>query len=127
MAIEGTYNCDDGLCSTDACGFARCRCGGVKRSRFRQHLGRWEPTSVSHGTGSRSGGLVNALIYTRPAPSFFIGDVLVMEPGGGLSDILRFTPNNNWIVFYSDIGDGTPADVGFPTDLYFNQVTIQEV
>jgi hypothetical protein len=75
------------------------------------------------------GGLASALTYTLPFSSsqlFGIGDVIITEPGGGTSDLIRFNANgagNATLVFYSDLNLDEPgetpslADVGFPSSL----------
>jgi PEP-CTERM motif len=81
------------------------------------------------------GGLAAALTYNLLGPpGLVVGDLIILEPGGGglISDIIRFNstgPGNGTLVFYSDKSDGadTIADVGFPTSLYANNLTVTEV
>jgi hypothetical protein len=75
-------------------------------------------------------------------PGLTAGDLLIFEPGAqALSDIIRFNPGlpadfaaldqilGGTLVFYSDTSDGSDAlaDVGFPTTLYANNLTVSEV
>jgi len=76
------------------------------------------------------GGLPNALTFTTPA-GLVAGDLLLQEPGGGLSDLIRWNPNNATLVFYSDIdtNDQPPfdsADIGFPGASYANTLSVFE-
>ena len=79
------------------------------------------------------GGLASALSYNLLGPpSLVVGDVLLMEPGGGglISELIRFNPDHGGtLVFYSDNLDGVDslADTGFPSSLYTNLLTISEV
>ena len=84
------------------------------------------------------GGLANALTYNLlNPPGLVAGDVLVQEVAGGpLSDIIRFNSTQTCfqgspgcLVFYSDNLDGADAiaDIGFPTALYTNTVTLLEI
>lgn len=81
------------------------------------------------------GGLSNALAYDTP-DGIVVGDLLLLEPGGGVSDLIRFL-HGGVLVFYSDISDididpstGLPrhdlADIGLPGALYPNVVTNME-
>jgi hypothetical protein len=83
------------------------------------------------------GGLLSALTYNlQGPPSLIAGDLIILEPGAGVSDIIRFNPAGTGgvpaypasVVFYSDILDGGVdlADTGFPTSLYTNVVTVTE-
>lgn len=53
------------------------------------------------------------------------GDVLVLDPDGALSDVLRFTNAQGVLsgdaatlmIFYSQAGGGLPADTGFPANV----------
>jgi hypothetical protein len=78
------------------------------------------------------GGLPAALTYNLlNPPGLVAGDVVITEPfgAGAMSDLIRFNPNQNGgsLVFYSDPElPGAPADTGFPTALYTNQVTFVE-
>jgi hypothetical protein len=82
--------------------------------------------------------LAGALTYslTNP-PGLTDGDVLLREPGGGLSDLIRFNPvetcaadgSIGCLVFYSDNSDGQDrlADIGIPDEFNLNQVVLDEV
>ncbi len=63
------------------------------------------------------GGLASALTYDLP---FFVvpGDVLLVEPGGGLSDVIRF--NNSFFDSGVDIAalDGSPFTLVFYSDSF---------
>lgn len=82
------------------------------------------------------GGLSSALTFTtHPQEELFVaGDVILIEPGGAVSDILRFDPGistpaglTQRIFFYSvDISGGLLADTGLPSALYSNNVVIFE-
>ncbi len=45
------------------------------------------------------------------------GDVVVTEPDGTISDVLRFVSSTNRVYVYSDLGSD-PADVGIPSVLW---------
>ena len=88
------------------------------------------------------GGLANALNYPVATAAFSLGtavagDVLITEPGAGStpSDLIRFRPGSLFpspspsiVTFYSDNSDGVDslADIGFPTALNANRVTLPE-
>ena len=81
------------------------------------------------------GGLMSALTFTahpqvNPFPE---GDVVLLDAGGRVSDILRFNPATSsstgltqLIFFYSNDHGGLLADTGLPSGMYENTVTIQE-
>jgi len=80
-------------------------------------------------TGAETYGLLNP-------PGLIAGDLLIDEGPGVLSDVIRFNPtetcfvgNPGCLVFYSDKSDGSDslADIGFPTALYANALTVNEV
>jgi hypothetical protein len=84
------------------------------------------------------GGLPLALTYTLVGvPNVVAGDVLVLEPGGGLSDLIRFNAAGTGgdpgyppsLVFYSDDFDGSryPLTSGIPTRIYSNVLSVQEI
>jgi hypothetical protein len=84
------------------------------------------------------GGLASALTYSLlNPPSVVAGDWLILEPGGGLSDLIRFNAAGTGgdpgypasIVFYSDAADGStyPVTSGIPTRIYSNVIAIPEV
>jgi hypothetical protein len=90
------------------------------------------PASQTQDPGP--GGLANALTYglINP-PGLVAGDLILAEPGsanGALSDLIRFNPNQNGgsLVFYSDLElpRNALADIGFPTSLYTNVLTLSE-
>jgi hypothetical protein len=81
------------------------------------------------------GGLGSALTYLPSFGSDFPGDLLIEEPTGNLSDVVRFNPLNAItgpsIVFYSDRVENTfekpdLADVGLPTAFYTNTISMME-
>jgi hypothetical protein len=84
------------------------------------------------------GGLVLSLTYNLLGPPGLVaGDLLLIESGasGVLSDLIRFNPAGTGtpgypasLVFYSDNTDGgdAPADRGFPTLNYANQLSFLE-
>ena len=79
------------------------------------------------------GGLSSALAFTAHplvAP-FPVGDVVLLDASGHVSDILRFdsaTPDQEaqLIFFYSNDHAGRLADTGLPSLMFSNTVTIQE-
>jgi hypothetical protein len=84
------------------------------------------------------GGLTGALTYELlNPPGLTAGDLVLLEPGAGglVSDIIRFNPTETCsgttgcLVFYSDKIDGVDslADIGFPTALNANILTVTEV
>ena len=74
------------------------------------------------------GGLANALTYTTPA-GLVVGDLLIHEPGGGESDLVRWN-NNATLVFYSDLPEegeiADLADIGLPGGAYPNGISVTE-
>ena len=93
------------------------------------------PCAVTADPGP--GGLPNAVTYDLlNPPGLTAGDLIILEPGGGISDIIRFNPSQigagggaGTLVFYSDNVDGIEdlADTGFPGSLYANNFTVFEV
>jgi hypothetical protein len=82
------------------------------------------------------GGLAGALTYDLlNPPGQTAGDLVLLENGGLVSDIIRFNPSETCsgttgcLVFYSDNFDGVDslADIGFPTASYTNILTVNEV
>ena len=85
------------------------------------------------------GGLPAALTYSMlNPPGLVAGDLLLVEPGGGglLTDQIRFNPSETApdgttgaLLIYSDHFDGVDslADNGFPTALYANTTSLNEV
>ena len=81
------------------------------------------------------GGLASALAFTahpQVAP-FPVGDVVLLDASGHVSDILRFDPETSpapgapqLIFFYSNDHAGLLADTGLPSLMFSNTVTIQE-
>ncbi len=81
------------------------------------------------------GGLASALAFTahprlNPFPE---GDVVLLDAGGHVSDILRFDQATSGpsgltqlIFFYSNDDGGLLADTGLPSSMFTNTVTIQE-
>ena len=89
------------------------------------------PTSMITDPGP--GGVQSVLFYGMlNPPGLVAGDLILLEPGGGglLSDLLRFDPatQNGGLFVYSDTFDGADslADVGFPTALNTNTLTLFE-
>ena len=81
------------------------------------------------------GGLASALTFTAHPQlnPFPVGDVVLLDAGGHVSDIVRFNPATpssfgltQLIFFYSNDHDGLLADTGLPSGMYDNTVTIQE-
>lgn len=74
------------------------------------------------------GGLPLALTYTTPA-GLVVGDLLIHEPGGGESDLIRWN-NNATLVFYSDLPEQgeipNDADIGLPGASYPNGISVTE-
>lgn len=74
------------------------------------------------------GGLPSALTYTTPG-GLVVGDLLIHEPSGGESDLVRWNGNAT-LVFYSDFPDQgeTPdvADIGLPGGAYPNGLSVTE-
>jgi len=101
------------------------------------------PCSV--GQDPLPGGLSNAVIYDIFAPplpplgfTMVPGDLVLTEPGGGISDVIRFLQPPSgfdgggisaFLIFYSDNSDGADAlaDIGFPTPSPFVNLTLAEV
>ena len=84
------------------------------------------------------GGLANAVTYGLLGPPGLVaGDLIILESVGSLvgSDLIRFNPNEliagttGALVFYSDIAEGgdSLADLGNPTSLYTNNLSVVEV
>lgn len=82
------------------------------------------------------GGLSSALTFTAHPQelNFVVGDVLILDGNGKVSDVLRFNPDpgpgpglTSPILFYSnDFAGGLLADTGLPTAFYANNSTISE-
>ena len=82
------------------------------------------------------GGLSSALTFTThpQEQNFVVGDVLLLDGNGKVSDVLRFNPDpgpgpglTSPILFYSnDVLGGLLADTGLPTAFYANSLTIAE-
>ena len=73
------------------------------------------------------GGLQSTLIYWLPDGGI-PGDLILTEPTGGWSDVIRWNPGG-MLVFYSDSIDGfdSPADTPTPpTDFYANFLYLEE-
>jgi hypothetical protein len=85
------------------------------------------PASLAPDLGP--GGRLAALTYGLLNPPGLVpGDLLLYEPGQQeeLSDLIRFNPNGT-LVFYSDFGVEDLADIGFPSALYTNTLSVFEV
>ena len=87
------------------------------------------PASMAPDPGP--GGSASALTYgLLDPPGLVPGDLVLTEPNvKGISDLIRFNPNGT-LVFYSDSGDGVDSladQSAFPTGLYDNQLTVDEV
>ena len=81
------------------------------------------------------GGLLSALAFTaHPILNpLVVGDVVLLDGSGHVSDILRFDTATSsasgltqLIFFYSNDHGGLLADTGFPSLMFNNTVTIQE-
>jgi hypothetical protein len=84
-------------------------------------------------------GLSGAMIYSLPVTGVIPGTLILLEPGGGTSDVIRFfggaalgpleAAAGAFLVFYSDNSDGADAlaDIGFPTQTFGQAVTFTEV
>src|SRR5206468_8911182 len=86
-------------------------------------------------TDPRPVGLLSALAFTaHPLVNPFpVGDVVLLDASGHVSDILRFDPETSpapgapqLIFFYSNDHAGRLADTGLPSLMLSNTVTIQE-
>jgi hypothetical protein len=92
------------------------------------------PFSLQNDPGP--GGLNNVLTYSLLSPpALTAGDVLIIEPGDGLQDVVRFNPNEvcsggtGCLVFYSDNIGGIDALADTPSPpgaFYANTITITE-
>jgi hypothetical protein len=81
------------------------------------------------------GGLLSALAFTAhpQVNPLVVGDVVLLDASGHVSDILRFVPATSsesgltqLIFFYSNDHGGLLADTGLPSLMFDNTVTIQE-
>jgi hypothetical protein len=81
------------------------------------------------------GGLSSALTFTaHPGEELFVvGDVIVLDANGNISDVFRFNPGtgspggfSQGLVFYSNDQAGLLADMGLPSSFYANAVRIFE-
>ncbi len=76
------------------------------------------------------GGLAGALTYDLlNPPGLVAGDLILLDPGGAISDIIRFNPQEvgpgggvGALVFYSIPPVDSLADIGLPLDLYPNAI-----
>jgi len=87
------------------------------------------PTGGFLAPDTGPGGLASALTYSLlQPPGLVTGDLLLLELGGGLSDLIRFNPSGT-LVFYSDNANATHAlaDTGFPTAFYANTFNLTEI
>src|SRR5204863_701600 len=93
---------------------------------FGHGIGTLGPGFIGNDPGP--GGLNGVLIYNLP----FVGtqgDLFLLEPTGGGSDVLRFNGNST-VIFYSDNvgGADAPADTATPPgQFYTNLLQINEV
>ena len=83
-----------------------------------------QPFPYSTGTDPSSG--ISTLEYTLPFAGV-AGDVLLTDPAGNLSDVLRFDGNSH-VYFFSEVepGQAQLADVGLPTVFLTPNVTVGE-
>jgi hypothetical protein len=81
------------------------------------------------------GGLLSALAFTAhpQVNPLVVGDVVLLDASGHVSDILRFDEATRsesgltqLIFFYSNDHGGLLADTGLPSSMFTNTVTIQE-
>ncbi len=82
------------------------------------------------------GGLLSALAFTthpQEGAAFTVGDVLMRDGSGHISDVLRFSPATSsdtgltqLIFLYSNDSVGLLADTGLPMAFYFNSVSLVE-
>src|SRR5204862_8094695 len=81
------------------------------------------------------GGLASALAFTAhpQVNPLVVGDVVLLDAGGHVSDILRFDESTSspsgltqLIFFYSNDHGGLLADTGLPSLMLSNTITIQE-
>jgi len=93
------------------------------------------PLSGALTTDPGPGGLSSALAFTAhpQVNPFPVGDVVLLDAGGHVSDILRFDEATRsalgltqLIFFYSNDHEGLLADTGLPSSMFTNTVTIQE-
>ena len=86
-------------------------------------------------TDPEPGGLSSALAFTAhpQVNPFPVGDVVLLDASGHISDILRFDEATSsplgltqLIFFYSNDHGGLLADTGLPSLMYDNMVIIQE-
>jgi hypothetical protein len=96
----------------------------------------WEQSPLSRHSRSGPGGLLSALAFTaHPLVNpLVVGDVVLRDASGHVSDILRFddpgpnfTPGSPQLIFfYSNDQGGLMGDTGLPSMMLPNTVTIQE-
>lgn len=65
------------------------------------------------------------LRYALPVTDVTSGDLLITDPSGAVSDLIRFEPG--YVFFYSLPGGGSLADTVIPSNLQANNITIPEV
>lgn len=80
------------------------------------------------------GGQSSVMFYNLlNPPGLVTGDVLILDSGNVVSDVLRFDPNiqqasgTGGVFVYSLAGEGSQADIGLPTAFYTNVFTTFEV
>src|SRR5947209_2023303 len=80
------------------------------------------------GPGGRSA----ALTYKLGVTTLVAGDLIILDAGGIISDVIRFNPAGTSpgyaasAIFYSLAGEGQLADTGFPAAFYSKTVTLFE-
>lgn len=99
-------------------------------------LGNLSPLSHSIASDPGPGGLASALTFDLfNPPGLVAGDLILLDAGGNISDIIRFNPAGTGspsylgsALFYSMAipGGGELAETGFPTLLYGNNLQIPE-
>lgn len=83
------------------------------------------PMPFSLTTDPGPGGLSNAPTYNLLGPPSLVAGDVILTDAVGASDLIRFY-GNTFFIFYSDEGTDGTADVGFPTALSENNVTLAE-
>jgi len=99
----------------------------------------WSPGAPDPGPG---GTVTAKYIFDQtfvPLGSVVTGDVLIKEPDGSIGDLIRFEPGTSPFglggttipadvvyIYSNDISAGMDADVGIPSSLLSNTVTISE-
>lgn len=81
------------------------------------------PFSLTNDSGP--GGLSNALTYNLLGPPSLVGGDVILSDPVGAGDVIRFF-GTTYFIFYSDEGTDGLADIGLPTALFENHVTLAE-